>query len=62
MGIHLKMVRFTLAVNTFLLLISVGEYVDSRDNNKYIAQFVVYPHQQIQKGLDGKTQREESYP
>lgn len=30
------------------------EYVDSRDNNKYIVQFLVYPHQQIQKGPDGK--------
>lgn len=30
------------------------EFVDSRTNNKYIVQFLVYPHQQIQKGPNGK--------
>lgn len=29
------------------------EYVKSRDNNEYIAQFLVYPHQQIQKDANG---------
>ena len=34
------------------------EYVKSRDNNEYIAQFLVYPHQQLDKsGGDTKSQR-----
>jgi len=30
------------------------EFVKSRDGNEYIAQFLVYPHQQIQKGSEGQ--------
>lgn len=30
------------------------EFVKSRDNNEYIAQFLVYPHQQIQKDGNGQ--------